>query len=81
MNQKELFNAIDQAAQHHDLGKTLSRAQGFEAPFQTAPGERVFERLHQATQTFRNRSAHHRSNNWMERTNEGVRLLFDRLLD
>src|SRR5205809_3152221 len=85
MNQEDLFDAIKQAAQHHYLGKAFSSTQRFKTPLQTTPGkcmfERLIERLHQATQTFCDRSSHHWSNNWMKRVHECVRLLFDRFLD
>ena len=45
MNEKQLLDPIKQAPQHHHFRKTPAGPQGFPAPFQTAPRERVFERL------------------------------------
>ncbi len=78
MDQEDVLDPVDQGMLQHDLGERHSRTPRLPAPFQSAPGQAVLQRLVQRLERRIDRLADGRSDQRMKDVDERVGIASDR---
>ena len=83
MDEKDLLDPVNEAAQHDDFREAASGPECLDAPLQSLPGkallERLIERLQEVAQALGDRSSNDRADNRMKRVDQKLRTFFHRL--
>ena len=83
MDEKDLLDPVNEAAQHDDFREAAPGPKRLDAPFQALPRkallERLIERLQEVAQALGDRSPNDRADDRMKRVDQKLRALFHRL--